>query len=253
MIMKKFLVANGRVSRRIVMKKKSHRRHTLENSSAVSLISVADKSSQISEQYRTIRTNIQFALSADQQIQTIVVTSSGPSEGKSTTAANLAVVLADSGQKVLLIDADMRKPTVHETFSLLNSNGLSMVLTTKHSVLESIQPSGIENLTILTSGPKPPNPSELLGSARMDRVIEEARGHYDTIIFDMPPIVAVTDAQLMASRADGTILVVRENVTRKESLAKAKELLAMVQARVLGVVYNGIQKTKDQDYYYSNK
>lgn len=235
------------------MKKKSHRGHTLENSSAVSLISVADKSSQISEQYRTIRTNIQFALSADQQIQTIVVTSSGPSEGKSTTAANLAVVLADSGQKVLLIDADMRKPTVHETFSLLNSNGLSMVLTTKHSVLESIQPSGIENLTILTSGPKPPNPSELLGSARMDRVIEEARGHYDTIIFDMPPIVAVTDAQLMASRADGTILVVRENVTRKESLAKAKELLAMVQARVLGVVYNGIQKTKDQDYYYSNK
>lgn len=131
MIMEKFLVANGRVSRRIVMKKKSHRGHTLENSSAVSLISVADKSSQISEQYRTIRTNIQFALSADQQIQTIVVTSSGPSEGKSTTAANLAVVLADSGQKVLLIDADMRKPTVHETFSLLNSNGLSMVLTTK--------------------------------------------------------------------------------------------------------------------------
>lgn len=236
------------------MKKKSHRRHTLENSSAVSLISVADKSSQISEQYRTIRTNIQFALSADQQIQTIVVTSSGPSEGKSsTTAANLAVVLADSGQKVLLIDADMRKPTVHESFSLLNSNGLSVVLTTKHSVLESVQPSGIEDLTILTSGPKPPNPSELLGSARMNQVIEEARSHYDAIIFDMPPIVAVTDAQLMASQADGTILVVRENVTSKESLAKAKELLAMVQARVLGVVYNGVQKTKDQDYYYSNK
>ena len=248
-VMKIFPVVNGRVSRRIVMKKKSHRRHTLENSSAVSLISVADKSSQISEQYRTIRTNIQFALSADQQIQTIVVTSSGPSEG----AANLAVVLADSGQKVLLIDADMRKPTVHESFSLLNSNGLSVMLTTKHSVLESVQPSGIEDLTILTSGPKPPNPSELLGSARMNQVIEEARSHYDAIIFDMPPIVAVTDAQLMASQADGTILVVRENVTSKESLAKAKELLAMVQARVLGVVYNGVQKTKDQDYYYSNK
>lgn len=217
---------------------------------AVSLITLVDPSSPISEQYRTIRTNIQFASSADQQIKTIVITSSGPGEGKSTTSANLAVVFAKSGQRVLIIDADMRKPTVYKTFNLNNSIGLSTVLSTATSVLEAAQKTIIDNLTVLTSGPKPPNPSELLGSARMNQVIEEAKNLYDVIIFDMPPVVAVTDAQIMASKADGTIVVVRENVSRKESLSKAKELLNMVQARVLGVVYNGVEHRKDSGYYY---
>lgn len=228
-------------------KSKKQRNH--EQSGAVSLITIADKTSLIAEQYRTIRTNIQFA-SADRKIQTIVVTSPGPSEGKSTTSANLAVVFANSGQRVLLVDADMRKPTVHRTFGLSNENGLSKVLSSNNSVLEMAQPSMVDNLSILTSGPKPPNPSELLGSTRMNQVIEEARHLYDVIIFDMPPVVTVTDAQIMASKADGTLLVVRENVTRKDALTKAKDLLEMVQARVLGVVYNGTKDVKDQSYYY---
>lgn len=228
-------------------KNKKQRNH--EHSEAVSLITIADKSSPIAEQYRTIRTNIQFA-SADRKIQTIVVTSSGPLEGKSTTAANIAVVFANSGQRVLLVDADMRKPTIHKTFGLTNEVGLSKVLSSNNSVLEMSRPSMVDNLSILTSGPKPPNPSELLGSTRMNQVIEEARHLYDVIIFDMPPVVTVTDAQIMASKADGTLLVVRENVTRKDALTKAKDLLEMVQAKVLGVVYNGAQNLKDQGYYY---
>lgn len=229
--------------------KKQHNHRATQATGAVSLITIADKTSPIAEQYRTIRTNIQFA-SADRKIQTIVVTSSGPSEGKSTTAANIAVVFANAGQRVLLVDADMRKPTVHKTFALSNEAGLSKVLSSNNSVLEMAQPSMVDNLSILTSGPKPPNPSELLGSTRMNQVIDEARHLYDVIIFDMPPVVTVTDAQIMASKADGTLLVVRENVTRKDALTKAKDLLEMVQARVLGVVYNGTKDVKDQSYYY---
>lgn len=216
----------------------------------VSLITLVDPSSPVSEQYRTIRTNIQFASSADKRLKTLVVTSSGPSEGKSTTSANLAVVFAKSGQKVLLVDADMRKPTVHKTFLLDNQSGLSTVLSTEANVIETAQQSTIENLTVLTSGPKAPNPSELLGSFRMNKVMDEARSKYDIVIFDMPPVVTVTDAQIMASKADGTLLVVRENWTRKDALHKAKELLAMVKAHLLGVVYNGTSQSKDKAYYY---
>ena len=231
-----------------MMAKKQERTGTQTH--AVSLITLIDPSSPISEQYRTIRTNIQFASSADKQIKTIVVTSSGPGEGKSTTSANLAVVIAKSGQRVLLVDADMRKPTVYKTFSLNNASGLSTVLSTSTSVLEAAQKTVIDNLSVLTSGPKPPNPSELLGSARMNQVMEEAKNLYDVVMFDMPPVVAVTDAQIMASKADGTILVVRENVARKESLTKARDLLNMVQARIIGVVYNGAEHSKDSGYYY---
>lgn len=231
-----------------MMAKKQERTGTQTH--AVSLITLIDPSSPISEQYRRIRTNIQFASSADKQIKTIVITSSGPSEGKSTTSANLAVVFAKSGQRVLLVDADMRKPTVYKTFSLNNASGLSTVLSTSTSVLEAATKTVIDNLSVLTSGPKPPNPSELLGSARMNQVMEEAKNLYDVVIFDMPPVVAVTDAQIMASKADGTILVVRENVARKESLTKARDLLNMVQARIVGVVYNGAEHSKDSGYYY---
>lgn len=218
----------------------------------VSLITLVDPSSPVSEQYRTIRTNIQFASSADEQLKTLVVTSSGPSEGKSTTSANLATVFAKSGQKVLLVDADMRKPTVHKTFLLNNQEGLSTVLTTKKNIVEVAQPSAIENLTVLTSGTKAPNPSELLGSRKMNKIMDEARSNYDIVIFDMPPVVTVTDAQIMASKADGTLLVVREGNTHKDDLQKAKELLTMVKARLLGVVYNGTEQSKDQGYYYSD-
>ncbi|MDT2758659.1 CpsD/CapB family tyrosine-protein kinase [Enterococcus xiangfangensis] len=217
---------------------------------AVSLITLVDKTSPISERYRTIRTNIQFASSTNHQIKTLVITSSGPGEGKSTTAANLAVVFANSGQRVLLVDADMRKPTVHKTFLLSNSVGLSNVLGTELNFNEAVQPSAVPNLYVMTSGPKAQNPSELLGSIRTDKLMQELRENYDFIIFDMPPVVAVTDAQIVASKVDGTMLVVRENVTRKDSLQKARELLTMVNANVLGAVFNGSTDENDQGYYY---
>lgn len=229
---------------------KKARKKQLESAEAVSLITLVDKFSPVSERYRTVRTNIQFASSADHQIKTLVVTSSGPSEGKSTTAANLAVVFAKSGQSVLLVDADMRKPTVHKTFQLANNIGVSNVLSTDMEIREAVQRSVVPNLYVMTSGPKAPNPSELLGATRMDQLIKELGEIYDFIIFDMPPIVAVTDAQIMASKADGTILVVRENVTQKDSLKKAKELLSMVNANVLGAVFNDSTDENDQGYYY---
>ncbi|URZ87621.1 CpsD/CapB family tyrosine-protein kinase [Floricoccus penangensis] len=230
------------------MAKKNTRKK--DTTQAVSLITLADKSSPVSEQYRTIRTNIQFASTVNNEIKTMVITSSGPSEGKSTTSANLAVVFANSGQKVLIVDADMRKPTVAKTFALPNVGGLSTLLTTPQHVTDIAQDSGIDNLYVLTSGPKPPNPSELLGSMRMNEILQEARDNYDFVIFDMPPVVAVTDAQIMASKVDGTLLVVRENVSRKDALLKAKNLLQMVNANVLGVVYNGAKNVADQGYYY---
>lgn len=219
---------------------------------AVSLITLTNPSSPVAEQYRMIRTNIQFASPGGQQIKTIVVTSSGPGEGKSTIAANMAVVFAKSGQRVLLVDADLRKPVLYKTFKLTNISGLSTILSTAGNIADEVQKTPIENLSVLPSGPKPPNPSELLNSPRMDQLLAEAKDLYDVIIFDMPPVVAVTDAQIMSSKTDGTLLVVRENTSRKESLTKAKELLDMAQAKVLGVVYNGAEHSKDAGYYYGD-
>ena len=230
--------------------KSKHKKDKKNQTSAVSLITVADKSSPISEQYRTIRTNIQYSM-VDRDLKTLVITSSGPSEGKSTSSANLAVVFANSGKRVLLVDADMRKPTVSKTFSIPNAFGLSTLLGSREALLHQvIQSSGITNLSILSSGPKPPNPSELLSSSRMEELLIELRKQYDLVIFDMPPVVAVTDAQILASKADGTLLVIRENVSKKDSLLKAKELLKMVDATVLGVIYNGAKNVADQGYYY---
>ncbi|MFD2308320.1 CpsD/CapB family tyrosine-protein kinase [Enterococcus termitis] len=223
-----------------------------QKTKAVSLITLADKSSPISEQYRTIRTNIQYAM-VDRALKTLVITSSGPSEGKSTTSANLAIVFANSGKRVLLVDADMRKPTVSKTFSIDNVRGLSTLLGSREVVLHQVvQSSGVDNLFLMTSGPKPPNPSELLDSRRMEELIRELKQQYDLIIFDMPPVVAVTDAQIVSSKSDGTILVVRENVSKRDSLLKAKSLLELVDANILGVVYNGSKNVTDQGYYYGS-
>ena len=231
------------------MSKKNSKRNK-ETTSPVALITLMDQSSPISEQYRTIRTNIRFASSADKEIKTIVITSSGPGEGKSTTSANLSVVFANSGQKVLLVDADLRKPTVHKTFNLTNNIGFSNLLSTGDHIDSVVQETVVPNLHVLTSCPKAPNPSELLGSSRMEKLLLDLKEVYDFVIFDMPPIVAVTDAQIMSSKVDGTLMVIREDVSRKESLYKARDLLGMVNANVLGAVYHGAKNASDQGYYY---
>ena len=219
-------------------------------SKSIDLITLTNPTSPIAEQYRTIRTNLQYSTSLNEQLKTLVVTSAGPSEGKSKTASNLAVVFAKSGSKVLLIDADMRKPTLFKKFNLFNTTGLSTVLNSEKSLDSAVKQTDIENLFVLTSGPRPENPSELLDSAKMSQLIEEARDQYDMVIFDLPPIVVVTDAQILASKVDGSLLVVREKVTKKDALVKAYELLNLVGAQVVGAVYNGVHQSSSQTYYY---
>ncbi|MCQ9281063.1 CpsD/CapB family tyrosine-protein kinase [Priestia aryabhattai] len=202
----------------------------------------------VAEQYRTIRTNIQFS-NVDQDIKTIVVTSSGAEEGKSTTASNLATVYAQQGLKVLLIDADLRKPTGHYTFRLENHIGLTNVLTRQSTLAQAVQESEIPHLSVLTSGPIPPNPSELLASVQMAELLKEMKEQFDMIIFDTPPILAVADAQILANQVDGTILVVSSGKTEKDAALKSKELLSSAKGKLLGVVLNN-RKVEEGNYYY---
>ncbi|MED4000947.1 CpsD/CapB family tyrosine-protein kinase [Priestia aryabhattai] len=202
----------------------------------------------VAEQYRTIRTNIQFS-NVDQDIKTIVLTSSGAEEGKSTTSSNLATVYAQQGLNVLLIDADLRKPTSHYTFRLENHIGLTNVLTRQSTLAQAVQESEIPHLSVLTSGPIPPNPSELLASAQMAELLKEMKKQFDMIIFDTPPILAVADAQILANQVDGTILVVSSGKTEKDAALKSKELLSNAKGKLLGVVLNN-RKVEEGNYYY---
>ncbi|WP_363551051.1 CpsD/CapB family tyrosine-protein kinase [Caldifermentibacillus hisashii] len=213
------------------------------------LIAKKDPKSPITEQYRTIRTNIQYA-SVDQAIRSIVVTSTAPMEGKSTTTANLAVVFAQQGKKTLLIDADLRKPTAHYTFQLPNTFGLTSVLTKQAELMDAVHMTDVENLFVLTSGPIPPNPAELLASVSMEYLLKEAYNLYDFILFDTPPVLTVTDAQVLANLADGSILVTSSGTTDRDGAIKAKEILTSAQAKLLGAVLNNKKADKDTHYYY---
>lgn len=207
-----------------------------------------DPKSPVSEAFRTLRTNIQFS-SIDSQVKTMMITSTGPSEGKSTITANLAVVLAQSGKKTLLVDTDLRKPTVHRTFRLLNRDGLTNALTSQDNFKQFAKNTEIDNLDVITTGPIPPNPSELLGSMAMARFINEVSAIYDTVIFDTPPVIAVTDAQILATQVDGVFLVVNSGKTNRDMALKAKTLLSNVKANILGCVLNN-REIEGENYYY---
>lgn len=214
------------------------------------LVVVNKPSSVVSEQFRTIRTNIQFSM-VDETLRTIVVTSAGPASGKSTVSANLAATFASKEKKVLLVDADLRKPTVHKTFKVRNNDGLTTLLTDRKAYLEEmIYRTHSEGLYILTSGAIPPNPAELLSSKRMEEIKQEMLDYFDLIIFDMPPLLAVTDAQVMASKTDGVLFVIPKGQANKDEVFKAKDLLEKVQANVLGAVLNRVDKSDDSYYYY---
>ncbi len=213
------------------------------------IVSHYDPKSPIAEQYRTIRTNIQFS-AAESGMQTILVTSAGPGEGKSTTVANLSIVMAQQGNRVLLVDADMRKPTVHYTFRVDNLEGLTNVLTGQLETKDAISKTEIPDLSVMTCGPIPPNPSELLGSRRMSQLLEELMTDYDYILFDTPPVLAVADAQILANQCDGSVLVVSSGKTDRQGAVKAKEQLTQARAKLLGAVLNGKPKRDNQYYYY---
>lgn len=206
--------------------------------------------SHISEQFRTIRTNIQFSM-IDDTLKSIVVTSAEREAGKSTIAANLAATFASNENRVLLVDADMRKPTVHKLFSVRNAEGLTTLLTDKEVALDDVIVSTrSEGLYVLSSGAIPPNPAELLGSNRMKEVEKEIQAAFDLVIYDMPPVLAVTDAQVLAARADGVLFVIPRGEASKDSALKAKDLLEKVKANVLGAVLNKVEESENYYYYY---
>ena len=219
------------------------------NNNVRHLIAKINPTSPITEQYRTLRTNIQFS-TIDEKVKTIIVTSAEPSAGKSMTAANLAIVYAQQGFKTLLVDADMRKPTVHYTFRMDNITGLSNALIDNIQLEELAASFDVNNLSVISSGPLPPNPAELLGSKRFDQLLASAREVYDVIVIDTAPLLAVTDAQILSTKTDGVVIVTRSGSTETEGLKHAIDLVSKVRGRLLGIVLNDVEKENDNYYYY---
>jgi len=213
------------------------------------VIALTNPKSPISESYVKLRTNIDLS-AVDAPIQVIMITSPGPGEGKSTTASNLAVVYAQVGKKVLLIDADLRKPTIHHYMMLSNRQGLTSLLTGQITRNEAIVSTTVPHLDVLTAGPVPPNPSELLASKKMGAFIEEFRKDYDVIIIDTPPMNAVADAQIVATHCDGSLLVVQSGNVKREHALRAKQGLELAKSRILGVVLNNVERKQAEGYYY---
>ena len=204
------------------------------------------------ESYRTLRTNIQYS-SFDKEYKVIVITSSEPGEGKSTTAGNLALCMAQGDKKVILVDCDLRRPSIHKKFKVSNLAGLSDVIIGK-SDLSKVMHRYNKNLVLLTSGKIPPNPSEMLSSKSMENLLEKLRENFDYVILDSPPVQAVTDSQILSTKADGTILVVRAERTKKESVNNAINLLKKVNANIIGTVLNGTDLSRNKyQYYYGEK
>ena len=200
------------------------------------------------EAYRSLRSNIEYS-SFDDEYRVIVVTSSVPGEGKSTTAGNLAIALAQSGNKVLLVDCDMRKPSIHKKFKISNAAGTAELLLRKR-LFEEVANKHNENLTIITAGKIPPNPSEMLASRAMTAFIKEMKDEFKYIILDTPPLQAVTDAQVLSTKADGVLLVVRAGSTKKELVSNSVDLINKVHGKVIGTVLNGVENKRNNYYYY---
>lgn len=212
------------------------------------LVSVANPKSPVAEAYRTLRTNIQFS-SFDEKVKTVVVTSSGPGEGKTTTSSNLASVMAQGGHKTILIDCDLRKPKVHKVFGISNQVGLSNLLIGETEFEAAMHKTEVDNLYVLPAGIRPPNPAELLASEKMKSFINSLKDKYEYIILDTPPVLMVTDAQILSQYSDGCLLVISSNEAQREAAMRAKELLTKVGAKILGVVLNKVD-TSRRGYYY---
>jgi capsular exopolysaccharide synthesis family protein len=212
------------------------------------LITVSHPLSPVSEAFRVLRTNIRFS-GVDKPIRTLLVTSAGPTEGKSTTAANLAVAMAQAGLKVVVLDADLRRPRIHKVFGLHPRGGLT------GSLLEGkmdgrLQPSQVEGLAVLPAGEHPPNPSELLGSRRLRELLDELARNADVVVIDSPPVLPVTDAAVLAREVDGVLLVIDAGETRREVARRAAEGLQQVGAHLIGVVLNKVPTRRGSYYYY---
>ena len=214
----------------------------------MTLITLTNPRSPVSEAYRTLRTNLSF-YSLDNPLRSLVVTSAAPEEGKSTTIANLAVTMAQSGRKTILVDCDLRRPSLHTLFNLENNAGFTNMMLDENAAAP-LQKTEVDNLWVLTSGPKPPNPADLLGSRQMDRVIETLAGQADLVLFDAPPVVAVTDAVVLGAKVDGVLLVVSAGKTRRDHAEKAKQILEKANVRIIGVTLTNAPKDASLSDYY---
>jgi capsular exopolysaccharide synthesis family protein len=213
------------------------------------LITVHSPKSTTSESFRGIRTGILFS-SADTDPQVILVTSAGPSEGKTLCASNLAVTMAQAGARVVILDCDMRRPRVHNVFRVSRDTGISNILVGNSEIEEVVISGLVENLSIIPCGPIPPNPSEILGSKKMISFLEILRKTYNRIIIDTPPITAVTDSAVIAQHVDGVIVVIRAGETPRQIVENGVGKLKSVNAHILGAVLNGIDTGRDSYYYY---
>jgi non-specific protein-tyrosine kinase len=214
------------------------------------LVAVHDPRSTMAEAYRLLTTNLEFATS-EEAVHSLLVTSSTPQEGKSTTAANLAISLAQGGWQVILVDMDLRRPTLHKLFEIPNQTGLSVaVLQPSSGVIEHLTPAAVDNLYVMTSGPIPPNASDVLRSARMVEVMQELKAHADLVIIDTPPLMVVADPILIARLTDAILLVVQAGATRSGVLKQALELVDQSGLRLLGTVLNQVKSRGDGSYYY---
>jgi capsular exopolysaccharide synthesis family protein len=217
------------------------------------LITITHPRSPISEAYRTLRTNLEFT-SLDKPIRSMVVTSASPEEGKSTTLANLAVAVAQAGKKVILVDCDLRRPSLHQIFDARNAPGLSDMM--RDDALMSqppLQETAVPNLYLLPSGTIPPNPAELLASRRMSEVIAALQQRAEMVLFDAPPVIAVTDAAVLSSKVDAVLLVISAGKTKREHAKKAKALLDKVNAHLIGTVLNNVKGETSLYQYYASE
>lgn len=218
------------------------------NSVNNSLITHLDPKSPVAEAFRTLRTNLQFS-ALDRELRTLLVTSAGPGEGKSTITLNLAIAITQSGKEVILVDADLRKPVIHKLFGLRNEIGLTNILV-HGPAEEALQETAVPNLKVVTSGPIPPNPAEMLASGMMDKVRDFLKERAEMVLFDCPPVVAVTDAAVLSRKVDGVLLVVQLGAVEREVARQAKALLENVDAPLLGVVINNVAESSCYYYYY---
>jgi len=214
------------------------------------LVTLSNPRSPISEAYRTLRTNLQF-VSLDKPLQSLLVTSPGAEEGKSTMLANLGIAMAQSERKVILVDCDLRHPTLHQLFGLAHKRGLTTMMVEEAAMSDPpLQETSVPGLWLLASGPLPPSPSDLLGSRRMDRVLDALKERADVVLLDSPPVVAVSDAAILATKVDGVLLVVSAGQTKRDSVQAAKAKLQKVNANLLGAVLMNVALDASLERYY---
>jgi non-specific protein-tyrosine kinase len=214
------------------------------------LVTISNPRSPISEAYRTLRTNLQF-ISPDKPLRTLLVTSPGAEEGKSTTLANLAVAIAQGEKSVILVDCDLRRPSLHKLFDVDHKPGLTTMMVEEEAFHDPpLQETTVPGLLLLTSGLLPPSPADLLGSQRMDRVLEVLKERADVVLLDAPPVVAVSDAAVLATKVDGVLLVVSAGQTKRDSVQAAKTRLEKVNANLIGAVLTNVALDASLERYY---